>query len=550
MVIASLALLMALINWIMPQPVYKQYLSDIRKEAGLAWFVALGSNNLTEEGGRFRSQLLEESSSENHWYCSFLDAELAIRISLCSSKWKAIGPNTINHSEIRNDGVGRYSVWNGGLWFSTPDGSDPNVNGKQYLIYIYDPQSLRTFWLFVVAGVLGLSSYKLSGHRPAVPHRLPNKIVALMFAAVIVSVGMASGGVISVASALVVGIHYLPFSRSASLAKGFWIFLFAFLLSVVFINTTTIKLGLRRTDQVNGMIRYLTSIPNDKPLVLLVGASYTKLGIDEDLLADALEKNNHIVRIARLGWGGMSHMERLNTLRWFLENTKTIPSVVMLEICEYYDAAPLRQMEQNLYSTRSVVSMDNPGALQGIKFIWTSPMENLRKLELLRHILEHWAVNVFNIGFFLKYEPLNTAGPYDYRYQDKKKEYLSDEQVRTRILNVVNAISMKQSGDPRASPSLWVQGLVEEEMRLLGDYGVKQFVFYSLPNTDMKEALYARNYCQSMTEYPCIQGSEIGLLNELMHGDDWYDKYHLQRQGTAKYSRWLADQLVATVRLP
>jgi hypothetical protein len=109
---------------------------------------------------------------------------------------------------------------------------------------------------------------------------------------------------------------------------------------------------------------------------------------------------------------------------------------------------------------------------------------------------------------------------------------------------------MKQSGDPRASPSLWVQGLVEEEMRLLGDYGVKQFVFYSLPNTDMKEALYARNYCQSMTEYPCIQGSEIGLLNELMHGDDWYDKYHLQRQGTAKYSRWLADQLVATVRLP
>lgn len=89
MALAALALLMAISNWILPQPVYKQYLSDIRKENGLAWFVALGSKNLTEEGGRFRSQLLEESSSENHWYCSFLDAKLAIRISLCSSKWKA-----------------------------------------------------------------------------------------------------------------------------------------------------------------------------------------------------------------------------------------------------------------------------------------------------------------------------------------------------------------------------------------------------------------------------------------------------------------------------
>lgn len=38
------------------------------------------------------------------------------------------------HEDIRNLGGGRYSHWNGELYFSTSDGTDPNTNGRVYRI--------------------------------------------------------------------------------------------------------------------------------------------------------------------------------------------------------------------------------------------------------------------------------------------------------------------------------------------------------------------------------------------------------------------------------
>jgi FkbM family methyltransferase len=38
------------------------------------------------------------------------------------------------HEDIRNLGGGRYSYWNGALYFSTTDGSDPNTNGRRYRV--------------------------------------------------------------------------------------------------------------------------------------------------------------------------------------------------------------------------------------------------------------------------------------------------------------------------------------------------------------------------------------------------------------------------------
>lgn len=43
-----------------------------------------------------------------------------------------IGPAHVAHEQIRRMGGGRYSFWNGSLYFSTSDGSDPNTNGRRY----------------------------------------------------------------------------------------------------------------------------------------------------------------------------------------------------------------------------------------------------------------------------------------------------------------------------------------------------------------------------------------------------------------------------------
>jgi hypothetical protein len=553
-VLAVTSLLLAVINGISPLPIYKRYLSDISKESGRAWIAPLSGKILTEDGGRVTSRLFEESISNNQQFCSFLDASLAVRFSLCASKWKIIGPSTVNHSEVRTVGAGNYSVWGGAVRFSTPDGSDPNTNGKRYLLYVYDRQLPWSISLFVIAAALGFATHKLLGYRTAFRYRKPSRVLVLAIVTIIIVTGLSSGSIIqiiAVASALVVAIHLIPHNRSNSMTKGFSLLVISFLLTVIFINIVTTELGLRRKDAVNGMIRYLSSIENDKPLVLLVGASYTNHGIDEDLLANTLESNSHPVRVARLGWGGMSHMERLNTLRRFLATSKTIPSVVLFEVASVYDQDPLFPLEQNLYAVRTIASMDNPGALLGLKYLWSeSEADPKKRIESVRHILEHWGINVFNIGIFRSFELVHNAEPYNYRYQSRRTKNLTDEFVGGQLNYVKDLLRTKPTQDSPRIPSLWMQEVLDKEMALLRSYGVRQFMFFSTPSTYFKESLYARDFCRAMTAYPCIQGNAAELLDGLRKGDDWYNSNHLYDHGREYYTQWLADQLIATGRLP
>lgn len=52
-----------------------------------------------------------------------------------------LGPPHSMHDEIREKGRGRYSHWHTGIYFSTPDGSDPRTNGRTYAARIPAPNA-------------------------------------------------------------------------------------------------------------------------------------------------------------------------------------------------------------------------------------------------------------------------------------------------------------------------------------------------------------------------------------------------------------------------
>jgi peptidoglycan/LPS O-acetylase OafA/YrhL len=54
---------------------------------------------------------------------------------LCEDE-KQIGIAHTLHADIDKQGGGRYSHWGGALYFSTPDNSDPNTNGRPYRLLI------------------------------------------------------------------------------------------------------------------------------------------------------------------------------------------------------------------------------------------------------------------------------------------------------------------------------------------------------------------------------------------------------------------------------
>ena len=49
---------------------------------------------------------------------------------------KPLGPPHAPHDIIRSDGGGAFSHWEGRVWFSTSDNTDPRSNGRKYMAMI------------------------------------------------------------------------------------------------------------------------------------------------------------------------------------------------------------------------------------------------------------------------------------------------------------------------------------------------------------------------------------------------------------------------------
>lgn len=81
---------------------------------GHAWYAFVGHDTLADEvsGNRSPLQLLEDD--------------------------EPLGPAHTTHDDIRTTGLGSYSHWRGGLYFSTSDNSCPQTNGRRYSIRVGD----------------------------------------------------------------------------------------------------------------------------------------------------------------------------------------------------------------------------------------------------------------------------------------------------------------------------------------------------------------------------------------------------------------------------
>jgi predicted O-methyltransferase YrrM len=81
---------------------------------GHAWYAFVGHNALADEvsGNSSPLQLLEDD--------------------------QPVGPPHATHDDIRATGLGSYSHWRGGLYFSTSDNGCPQTNGRRYSIRVGD----------------------------------------------------------------------------------------------------------------------------------------------------------------------------------------------------------------------------------------------------------------------------------------------------------------------------------------------------------------------------------------------------------------------------
>jgi glycosyltransferase involved in cell wall biosynthesis len=81
-------------------------------------------------------EVASDSMSPELGFCYIAQLDLGPgsgRFALWEDNWR-LGPGDCLHEEIRVHGKGCYSVWNGDLYFSSSDNTDPRINSRTYVL--------------------------------------------------------------------------------------------------------------------------------------------------------------------------------------------------------------------------------------------------------------------------------------------------------------------------------------------------------------------------------------------------------------------------------
>jgi hypothetical protein len=340
--------------------------------------------------------------------------------------------------------------------------------------------------------------------------------------------------------------HLLPRTRPGRPFRALLLALGGFILAQVGLSATIAGLGLVPKGPFHDLLQQLTDYDGERPVVLLIGSSFSEAGIDPVVLAEALASSGRAAAVQRLAVGGAPHLERLHYLKEYLARANRKPRLVLFEIAGGYDSGPLYQVHQMRFSDRMVAMMDGSSAWWAL--CWLSDADGLslfQRFTLGSEILGQLALHISHIGFLWNSTPAReTVTTYDSggsppptRFSDADTAELLEQAAATRDL---------KPDWPPDVPTPWMSAFLAEEIAILQRHGVERFAFYSVPSMQGANVAYARRFCAAITRFACIIGEDPDLLAELRHGADWHDFDHLQGAAREVFTRWLGDRLVET----
>jgi hypothetical protein len=161
-----------------------------------------------------------------------------------------------------------------------------------------------------------------------------------------------------------------------------------------------VGLGLVPKGPFHDLLHQLTGYDGERPVILLIGSSFSEKGIDPDVLAEALGSSGRAAAVQRLAVGGAPHLERLHYLKEYLARAKRKPQLVLFEIAGGYDSGPLYQVHQMRFSDRMVAMMDGSSAWWALRWLVSAGGLSLsQRFTLGSEILGQLALHVSHIGF-------------------------------------------------------------------------------------------------------------------------------------------------------
>lgn len=484
--------------------------------------------------------VLEETAPPVSLLCRWLGAALTAAGSpLCRETWRRLGPGNQLHDTIRQLGGGRYSVWHGYVVFSTPDHSDPRTNGVHYFVWRGESAVVLT----LVASLLVAQGFPLGVGHAGYARRLA--CAAMVCVATLTFIGSPESippqlRIVAGAAFILALLRILPQPRTYRLLPGMAMLLMGFVG-----GSAGVSMVISAADLVPQHLaplklqKYLEEQRDGPPILLLVGSSLTQYGLDEKRLADDLAHDGHQVRVLRLGYGGMSSLERLYYLRRLMD-AGFHPQWVLFEITAYYDNDPLLQFRHNLYSGTMIQCMDLTTALLSLRWVAsTDPQPLADRLSDAYHVLTHLLLHEVHVGFFQQAESWSKVRGDSASHIPPPSPLLTGSGIAQRIDAVQQA--MVNPLPPAAAPSSWALTVYRNLQGTLRGSGVANTLFYAVPTLVPNEIRYDRAFCG---ERDCIYPDHPAIFAALNSVSDWLDYSHLYGPGRELTTDWLAAGII------
>jgi hypothetical protein len=533
-----------------------EWIGAATRETSQAYTAALSSPDLNEDGQKLEAFLFEQNQAARSDLagaaCILIGPALAMGPDWpCAPYWHRLGPPHQLHDRIRQQGGGAYSVWHGTLYFSTPDGGDPS-RGRRFALWV--PWTEAASWL-AAAATLGLAWALWPWARARL--RLVAALFGLSAAGAAASIGGTVAG-LAWAGLLLAAAQLLPYRPTSRPARApIWALALAgFVAADALLGVACTSLGLTPRLQTMQMLKYLVERQTDRPILLLVGSSLTQYDIDEAELEQALEAAGHPMTVLRLGFGGMSAPERLYYIRRYLAAARHRPALVWFEISAYYDLWPLKQLEQNRYSTRAVAAMDAATLRLSLDWALGPDAPPTERWGLAADLIGHFALHVSQAGFLANSVWPDQLAADAFAGTPPKTKHFVDADIAADLAATDGARTLSAdllapgAALPQTIPSAWARRALGKQIDLFRRAGAISFGFYAPPARMPDEGAYARLFCRARPGEPCLIASDPTLLAALGHDEAWLDETHLQGPGRRRYTDWLAAQLAASGTLP
>src|SRR6266851_2140754 len=232
-----------------------------------------------------------------------------------------------------------------------------------------------------------------------------------------------------VLAGLMVGIcHLLPRSPPGRSLSASLHVVIGFILAQGALSVAITAFGPIPRGAFHDVLEKLTDYEGHRPVVLLVGSSFTRAGIDPEALGESLGTSGRNVVVLPLAIAGAPHLERLHYLKEYLYSAKRKPQIVLFEVAGGYDSSPLYQLHQMQFTDRMIAMMDGSSAWWAFRWLFSPDAVGLTTSVVLGgEILAHLGLHVGHIGFLWNSIRGDRPAGYDQGSSPPKVHFSDDE---------------------------------------------------------------------------------------------------------------------------